>query len=222
MLYYIGKTLTVREINLESNFFSIHESDIYDYNYWCFSVEMLDDFEIELDELTEIENDIITFAKVNPDSNAIIPSKEDEDAGYDIYANFEGKCFMIEPHETRMVPTGIASAIPIKYYMQLFERGSTGTKGMGQRCGVIDSGYRGEWFAPITNHNVHPLLITKETDEDTLAILRDDFIVYPYHKAICQAIAIEVPELTVKEVSYEELLKIESKRKTGMMGSSGK
>ena len=86
----------------------------------------------------------IYFAKVKPGGR--IPSKRDEDAGYDIYGLIDEAYIVLAPHETRAIPTGIASACPEEYYFQLHERGSTGTRGISQRCGVIDSGYRGEWF----------------------------------------------------------------------------
>ena len=41
----------------------------------------------------------------------------------------------IEPHETVLVPTGIASAFSSDYVAIIKERGSTGSKGIGQRCG---------------------------------------------------------------------------------------
>ena len=77
----------------------------------------------------------VKFAKVRP--TAIIPTKREEDAGYDIYANFDEDYMRINPHETKMIPTGIASACDTDYCFILKERGSTGTKGMAQRCGRI-------------------------------------------------------------------------------------
>ena len=41
--------------------------------------------------------------------------------------------------------------MPSKYYFQVEERGSTGSKGIKKSAGVIDSGYRGEIFIAITN-----------------------------------------------------------------------
>ena len=76
----------------------------------------------------------VKFAKVRP--SAIIPTKRVEDAGYDIYANFDEDYITILPHETKMIPTGIVSACDVDYCFILKERGSTGTKGMGQRSGV--------------------------------------------------------------------------------------
>ena len=170
--------------------------------------------------LEEVEKEKIFFSKVKPD--AIIPSKRDEDAGWDVYACFEEENIVIMPHETKMIPTGIATAFSEDYVAILKERGSTGTKGMGQRAGVIDSGFRNEWMCPITNHNEKPLIITKETNETTLEILKEDYIVYPYKKAICQFIMVEVPKFEAKEIPYSELKEIKSERGMGMLGSSDK
>ena len=85
-------------------------------------------------EVTEVK-----FAKVHP--NAIIPSKRDEDMGFDIYACFDENYIVINPHETKLIPTGIASACNPKYGFLVFERGSTGSKGIARRCGVIAVSY---------------------------------------------------------------------------------
>lgn len=159
---------------------------------------------------------IIYFAKFR--ETGIIPSKTDENAGYDIYADFKEDYKIINPHETVMIPTSIVSAFDKHWYFQLFERGSTGTKGIGQRCGVIDSCYRGEWFIPITNHNTKPIIIYKDVDNLPIG----DFISYPYKKALAQAVLIEVPVTSIKEISYSEIMKFETARGVGMLGSSGK
>jgi dUTP pyrophosphatase len=166
----------------------------------------------------------IYFAKVK--ETAHIPSKDISNAGYDVYANFTSEFLVIAPPETIMIPTGIASSCSNDYYFQLFERGSTGTKGMGQRCGVIDSSYRGEWFIPITNHNnCETIIIKKETCQKS----NDDFthkyglcIIYPYEKAVCQVILLPVPKVDIIEISYEKLQQIPSDRGIGALGSTNK
>ena len=158
----------------------------------------------------------IYFAKVNP--GGMIPSKRLEDGAFDIYACFEEDFMRLEPHTTKMIPTGIASAFADDYVAILKERGSTGSKGIGQRCGVIDSGYRGEWFIALTNHNEQPLVIAKAQVANNF----EEAIVYPYEKAICQCIMVAVPKLGIEEKTYEELLTIKSERGTGALGSSGK
>lgn len=171
----------------------------------------------------------IKFAKVRPDAK--IPSKRDEDMGFDIYACFDENYILIGPHETRLVPTGIASACNSDYGFLVFERGSTGSKGIARRCGVIDSGYRNEWFIGLTNTTDKRMFISKLSEKETYDDCFGDVwsetyakqsFVYPYSKAIAQALVVPVPKTTVEEVLYEELQNIKSERGLGALGSSGK
>ena len=148
--------------------------------------------------------DKIYFSKVK--QKAIIPSKELENAGYDFYACFDEDFMEIKPFTTKLIPTGIAWASSPKYYLQIEERSSTGSKGIKKSAGVVDSGYHGEIFIAVTNSNDKPIVISKLT----------------YSKAIAQGVVHEVPVLEIEEIPYEELLKIESKRGTGALGSSNK
>ena len=95
--------------------------------------------------------------------------------------------------------------------------GSTGTKGIAQRSGVIDSGYRGEYMAPVTNLNTKRVVIKKQDVE-----YKEDAIIYPYEKAICQGVLLRMPQLESEEVSFEKLQSMESERMAGKLGSSGK
>lgn len=169
--------------------------------------------------LTEIK-----FAKVSKD--AIIPSKRDEDAGYDIYPCFKEDYIRIKKHETKLIPTGIASAFSKDYYIQIEERSSTGSRGIKKSAGIIDSGYRGEWFIAITNSNDFDVYIAKDHSvkriREFIEMTDRNDIIYPYEKAIAQAIVHKVECTTVKEIPYNELKNIESERGTGAMGSSNK
>lgn len=170
----------------------------------------------------KIGDNSLIFAKVNP--NAIIPTKEDYNAGYDIYSCFDEDYMYFKPHETKLVPTGIASALNNNYYIQIQERGSTGSKGMKYGAGVIDASYRGQWFIVITNVNDVPLIIAKDhvTSKDIFGNVGMSHIIYPYSKALAQAIVHEVPKMDVFELTYQELLLIESERGLGSLGSSNK
>lgn len=239
-----------------------------------------------MNNIEEKELEII-FAKVK--ESAIVPSKEEENAGFDIYACWDGvekKDKIIKPHTTKLIPTGIACALPINYYFQVEERGSTGSKGIKKSAGVVDSGYRGEIFVAISNVNDRYLIfgdkdtylqdalnelkkwqsvdISNLTEQDKLDMekfLKDQYqdsydnltneekemviksvyqeikspdnddvliknisnaIFYPETKAIAQLVLHRVDNLPVKEISYEELKQIPSKRGTGILGSSGK
>lgn len=169
----------------------------------------------------------IKFAKVHP--NAKIPTKRTEDAAMDVYACFDEDYIALQPHETKLIPTGIASSCNSDMAFILKERGSTGSKGIALRCGVVDSGYRGEWFVCLTNENTIPVIITKLSEEDTIEHYTTrahqhmkKCIIYPYSKAIAQVMVVPVPELYVEEISYEDLKQITSARGTGALGSSNK
>lgn len=154
---------------------------------------------------------------------AIIPSKRREDLGYDIYACFDEPFIKLNAHETKMIPTGIASTMSEEYGVILKERGSTGSRGMGIRAGVIDSGYKDEWFVALTNHNKKPIYICKkEYEEDLRAKFKTEIDVYPYEKAICQAVVVRNYGLKTKEITKEKLYRIKSDRGEGKLGSSGK
>lgn len=210
--------------------------------------------------MIELKDNDLVFAKAHP--NAIIPTKEDENAGYDIYACFDEDYMVIPAHTTKLIPTGIASAMSPKYEIRLRDRGSNGSKGIHVNAGTIDSGFRGQWFVAWCNTNSIPVILSKltfdellkkykQTDEDgDLAIPEnpnkeigigefgftsnsiylswdgkiheDEVIIYPYSKAIAQAEVCEVPVMNQYEITYEELKSIPSKRRTGMLGSSGK
>lgn len=167
----------------------------------------------------------IYFAKIKKD--AIIPTREIYNAGLDIYPCFEEDYIIIQPNETKLIPTGIASAIPTDFYIQIHERGSSGSKGIKYSAGVIDSSYRGEWFLATTNTNNKPLLITKikidELEQNLKNIINEGFIVYPYEKALFQGVVHSVHnEIEREEISFEKLSEIPSERGKGKLGSSGK
>lgn len=85
-------------------------------------------------------------------------------AGYDLYAAISLETdpagdtvagqIEIPPHETRMIPTGIAIAIPEGYWGGIYARSGLATK-QGLRpancVGVIDADYRGEIFVALHN-----------------------------------------------------------------------
>lgn len=229
----------------------------------------------------------ILFAKVK--ESAIIPSKEEENAGFDIYACWEGlekADKIMKPHSTKLIPTGIACALPINYYFQVEERGSTGSKGIKKSAGVVDSGYRGEIFIAISNVNNRYLIFgdkekylenalkelekwqsvdidnmtqediksmsdylleqygenyEKMSEDDKLTLIKQTYsnikrpdsreqiinnisnaIFYPENKAIAQLVLHKVDNLPTREINYDELKSIPSKRGEGKLGSSNK
>lgn len=186
----------------------------------------------------------LLFAKVR--DNAIIPTKRVEDAGYDLYCCCD-EDVVIKPHETKLIPTGVACAMSEDYCLYLVERGSTGSKGMKKSCGVIDSGFRNEIFAAIYNGNDYDVVITDKVNKtelgyvtvkepnvtyaelDNMPLINSHpseyqipVLYYPKSKAICQGLVLPVPKMYVKEVTYDDLKKYTSERGEGMLGASGK
>lgn len=170
----------------------------------------------------------LMFAKIR--ETAKVPGKRDEDAGYDLYADFESDFFVIGAGETKPVPTGIATAFSSRFYAQIEERSSMAKIGIKKSGGVFDSGYRGEYFIMLYNTNKKPFIISKTPEENLsekfeingASYNKNEVIIYPYTKAICQIVFHEVPDLDVQEISYDQLKQISSERGTGGFGSSKK
>jgi len=182
---------------------------------------MSDKFEY-IKKLYEEYGPKLKFSKMYDD--VIIPSKRYDDAGYDIYARLTDPALIIEPHTTVLVPTGLRVWVPDVYYMQLFERGSTGSKGLGLRAGVIDSSYKGEIFVAITNHNPDRVILMKPNIPipPGLETIWDDYTIYYTSKAIAQGVLLPVVDIDAVEIDDEEMQDRETDRGEGSLGSSGK
>lgn len=175
-----------------------------------------------LDKIFKKEIDLQKEFLISYEDGASPLFKREEDAGYDVYALFEkDETFkIINPHETVIFRTGVKTAFPSDYYIKLEERTSTGTLGLSQRAGVIDSGYRGEWMIPITNMNNIPVIVSRLPKEKI--DYDGEFIYYSYHKALAQAIIHKAEYKRFIEVNDKTIKSIPSERGTGKLGSSGK
>ena len=162
----------------------------------------------------------VKFAKVRPDAK--IPTKRVEDAGWDIFPCFKTDWIEIPAFESRLIPTGIASALDDNWAFVFRERGSTGSKNIKVNAGVIDSGFNGQWFVSLYNANKVPLFISKfgPTGEQSPLTEHPNAILYPYDKAIAQALLVEVPKVNVEEVDYSEIENRQTERGTGQLGST--
>lgn len=139
---------------------------------------------------------VIKFAKCDP--RAKIPHKREEDACFDLWALDD---VILEPGETKLIDTGIATAFDADWVAIIKERSSVGSKNVLLHCGVVDSGYRNSWKVCLTNLNYYAVTLPKE-------------------KAIAQFLLIPVPDYDVEEYEYEELLNIKSERGLGGFGST--
>lgn len=158
--------------------------------------------------------DKIYFARTNED--AIIPTKRIEDGCYDIYACFKEDEIIINPHEIKLIPTGVATSMSSDYRISVRERGSNTKTGLIVMAGQIDSGYRGEIFVALYNATNRPVYISKNKSVPQGAIHA------PYNKAIAQLAVEFVPQVETETISYEELLTHKSERGLGKLGSSNK
>jgi len=155
---------------------------------------------------------------------AVILSKREEDAGYDIYGLLENDFLILKSGEIKLFSTGLALEIPKEWVFYIAERGSTGSKGISKRAGVIDSGYRGEVFIAINNTSNKVIVFHKKNGEELNNFLEENSLdmnsitLYPMSKAIAQGFLINVPHVDIEIVNELST----SKRGEGMLGSSGK
>lgn len=107
--------------------------------------------------MTELK---VNIKKLN--ENAVVPSYGSPyAAGADLYACIDSS-MTIEPHETKMVHTGIAIELPIGYGGFVFARSGLASKrdlAPSNKVGVIDCDYRGEIMVALHNHGTKPQTI---------------------------------------------------------------
>ncbi len=106
----------------------------------------------------------INIIKLN--ENAKLPERgSDFAAGYDLFANISEE-IIIDPHETKMIGTGLAMEIPEGYFGGVFARSGLSSK-EGLRpancTGVVDADYRGE--VKVALHNDSEVSRTITPDE---------------------------------------------------------
>ncbi len=180
---------------------------------------------IEVNTKTETrETKSIDFCWAASDEGVKIPVKRESDAGYDIYAFFEEDYIIINPKQSRIINTGLYSALPENYFLEFKERSSTAKYNMGIRAGVIEGTYRGELLVCISNHNNVPLAIAKNTitEKEIKQQVAPTTIIYPYEKAIVQGILRKIEPAQFRTIPLEELKKMTTIRGDGGFGSTGK
>ena len=111
-----------------------------------------------------MEKPFLKIKKLNP--KAILPSKRDEDAGYDVYGLFDEDPKFLYPGNIYLVPLGITTEFPKDYVFYIVERSGSGSKGISTRAGVIDSGYRGEIKTPLNNTSNKLIIFSNKTEEE--------------------------------------------------------
>jgi len=87
---------------------------------------------------------------------AIVPSYGSEfAAGADLYACLDAD-IEVQPHQTVVIPTGIALELPLGYAGLIYARSGLATKkglAPANKVGVVDCDYRGEVKVALHNHS---------------------------------------------------------------------
>lgn len=97
--------------------------------------------------------------------NAVVPTYGSQfAAGADLYACLDDD-LTIEPHETELIPTGIAAEIPEGYAGLIYARSGIASKrglAPANKVGVVDADYRGEIMVALHNHSDKPQSIARD------------------------------------------------------------
>ncbi len=99
-------------------------------------------------------------------------------AGADLYACIE-ETLSFNPHETKLVPTGLSFEIPSGYAGFIYARSGLASKrhlAPANKVGVVDSDYRGEVMVALHNHSEE---VQSIEPNERIA----QFIIAPYLKA---------------------------------------
>ena len=235
----LGKKTIKPEVKLKNDLrFTIPQLDnlqnLVDNNYYTkeeiqnFISQLKENISTEANKIQDLNqiifknnNLIIYWDKLN--ENAKVPTKRDEDAGFDIYTTDSN--IVLKPGETKFFSTGLRSAFPKEFWIEIKERGSTGAVGLSVRSGVIDSGYRGEWKIMLTNVNNYPVEFSCDVDKVTYVkgkIFKNRIkkVIYPLSKAIAQAVVIPLPHIEC--CPWDETQVAASERGQTGWGASGK
>lgn len=90
------------------------------------------------------------------------------DAGADVYSPID---VVLEPHSTTKIPLGFGLVVPDGFMGVIFPRSSYAAKGIVAEHPPIDSGYRGEIHAIVTNMTSNKFEIKKHDRVGQLVVL---------------------------------------------------
>ncbi len=118
----------------------------------------------------DLRNVVVKVKKLHP--KAKVPTYGTEGAaGFDFYALED---VSILPHETKLIPTGIAMEIPLGYEIQVRPRSGMSLKTsfrVANAPGTIDSDYRGECNVIGENTSHYHMLDIKKGDRIAQGVL---------------------------------------------------
>lgn len=84
----------------------------------------------------------------------------ENDAGADVHVCVHPyDSYVIQPHETARIPLGFGLEVPDGYMACVYPRSGLSTKGIVCELPPIDSGYRGEAHAIVSNLSSEPFVV---------------------------------------------------------------
>lgn len=123
----------------------------------------------------------INVKKLN--DKAKLPCRATADsAGADLCACIDADTVLM-PGERKLIPTGIAIAVPMGFGGFVFPRSGLSSKfgvSLANCVGVIDSDYRGEVKVPVINHSAEPYTIKDGERIAQLVIMPVDLCEYGF------------------------------------------
>lgn len=123
----------------------------------------------------------INVKKLN--DKAKLPYRATADsAGADLCACIDADTVLM-PGERKLIPTGIAIAVPMGFGGFVFPRSGLSSKfgvSLANCVGVIDSDYRGEVKVPVINHSAEPYTIKDGERIAQLVIMPVDLCEYGF------------------------------------------
>lgn len=141
---------------------------------------------------------IVKIKKLN--ENAVIPKfKHIGDGAQDLIAT---SCTYNPKHDRFEYGLGFATAIPVGYRMKIAPR-SSNTKTecyMPNGEGIIDSGYRGEWFVMYKLRTPFSMLFPEGDRELNLLEMENELAPYKVGDAIAQCYSEKIEDTEWKEV----------------------
>jgi len=153
------------------------------------------------DMYVTVTGEELQYKKLSP--TAKLPSKaHNHDAAYDLYADASGENLhiLIEPGQTKIIPTGMAICPPRGWSCDIRGRSGMNSKGKLAILGLVDADYTGPWGIVVYNSTKEPITIQ-------------------HHDKIAQFTVNKVYASTLVEV--EEFKLDGDSRGTGGFGSTG-
>lgn len=151
---------------------------------------------------------------------AIMPSKKEEDSGFDVYTVQEEDVMLLHGEKFNF-NSGLIMEIEKEWGIFFWEKGGFGNKNLSLRAGLTDSGYRDELVILVTNTDPKPVIFTRDPKKYADVEKLGKVTIVDLNKALTQIVIMYTPHITPIECKSKDGLS-SSERGTGKFGSTGK